>query len=82
MPECRTGTDRLAAPAQQLEPGAEADPAERHDDLQARQCRDLGYEVVEATVHLLRGGLVIGRGAPDGRRDEGVGEAQAVVAGA
>ena len=77
--ERRTGAQVDTAAPQQLQPGVEANPAERHDHAHVRERRRLGLEMREAAGDLLARRLVVRGRAPHRRGDVGVVERQPVV---
>ena len=80
MSEGRTRADGCAVAREVLEPRVPGDLAQRHHDLQARQCRELGIEVIGAGSDLLRKRLVVRRRASYRRDDVCVQQLQSIVA--
>ena len=80
MSEGRTRADGCAVAREVFEPRVPGDLAQGHDDLQAREYRELGIEVVGAGSDLLRQRLVVRRRASHRCDDVCVQQLQSIVA--
>ena len=80
MSEGRTRADGCAVAREVLEPRVPGDLAERHHDLQAGECRELGIEMIGAGGDLLWKRLVVRRRASHRRDDVCVQQLQSIVA--